>query len=113
MKLRAIKPLKYDTRRLMPGDEFEVARSRDARLLLATKRVRKAEAAPAAPPVEPPAPAPAPVLPPVVEPTAPAPEDLSALRAEYETVVGKKPFHGWSAETLREKMAAHQADEQS
>lgn len=107
MKLRAIKPLKYDTRRLMPGDEFEVARSRDARLLLATKRVSKVVEAP-------PAPAPAPVPAPAIDPPAPsAPEDLSALRAEYEAAVGKKAYHGWSAEQLREKMAAHEADEQS
>ena len=33
-------------------------------------------------------------------------DDLTALRAEYQAKVGKKPFHGWGAETLREKIAA-------
>ena len=32
-------------------------------------------------------------------------DDLSDLRAEYQTVVGKKPFHGWDAETLKAKIA--------
>jgi len=109
MKLLAVKSLKCNTRRLLPGDEFEVEKPRDARLLLATKRVRKVEAAR----VEPPAPALTPVSAPVVEVAAPAPEDLAAIRAEYEAAVGRKPFHGWNAETLREKIAAHKADAQS
>ena len=33
-------------------------------------------------------------------------DDLTALRAEYQEVVGKKAFHGWDADTLREKIAA-------
>jgi len=106
MKLLAVKSLKYNTRRLLPGDEFEVEKPRDARLLLATKRVRKVEAAPSVD-------LPTPVPTPVVEAATPAPEDLAAIRAEYEAAVGRKPFHGWNAETLREKIAAHKADDQS
>lgn len=30
---------------------------------------------------------------------------LSALRAEYQDVVGKKAFHGWSDDELRAKIA--------
>lgn len=33
------------------------------------------------------------------------PEDLEVLRAEYTDKVGKKPFHGWDAEQLKEKIA--------
>lgn len=33
-------------------------------------------------------------------------EDISVLRAEYQDKAGKKPFHGWDADTLREKIAA-------
>jgi len=41
----------------------------------------------------------------VVEPATPAPDEaLTALRAEYQEVVGKRPFHGWDADTLREKI---------
>jgi len=32
-------------------------------------------------------------------------EELSRLRAEYQEVVGKRAFHGWDAETLRQKIA--------
>lgn len=31
--------------------------------------------------------------------------DLIALRAEYEAAVGKKPYGGWDADKIREKMA--------
>lgn len=36
-------------------------------------------------------------------------DDLSALREEYAEKLGKKPFHGWDAETLTAKMAEHDA----
>ena len=32
--------------------------------------------------------------------------EVVELRAEYEKVLGKKPFSGWDAATLREKMKA-------
>jgi len=32
-------------------------------------------------------------------------DDMAELRAEYERVVGKKPFMGWSRDVLLEKMA--------
>jgi len=32
-------------------------------------------------------------------------DEMTALRAEYQRVVGKRPFHGWDASELREKMA--------
>ena len=39
-------------------------------------------------------------------------EELTDLRAEYQAVVGKRAFHGWDAEQLREKIAqAGQGDE--
>lgn len=33
-------------------------------------------------------------------------DDLSELRAEYQDVVGKRAYHAWSADELREKIAA-------
>ena len=39
-----------------------------------------------------------------VEPVADD-DDLAALRAEYQDVVGKKAYHGWSADELRDKIA--------
>lgn len=32
-------------------------------------------------------------------------DDLEQLRAEYQAALGKKPYHGWDAATLREKIA--------
>lgn len=36
----------------------------------------------------------------------PAADDLPALRREYREKLGRNPFNGWDAETLREKIAA-------
>ena len=32
-------------------------------------------------------------------------DELAQLRAQYQEVMGKRPFHGWDAETLKAKMA--------
>jgi hypothetical protein len=32
-------------------------------------------------------------------------DPLTALRAEYQQVVGKRAFHGWSADELKAKIA--------
>ncbi len=44
-----------------------------------------------------------------VKQSKPEPQDdtLSALRAQYQKVVGKKAFHGWSAEEIEQKIAEH------
>ena len=34
-------------------------------------------------------------------------QELIALRDEYERALGKKPFSGWDADTLRAKISAH------
>jgi hypothetical protein len=112
MKLKAVKAFTYSTRRLLPGEVFE-ASSRDARLLLATRKVEAmrdpVELAPPPPALAKKieaavAPTPAvTVQPPIASPPA---EDITALRAEYEAALGKKPFNGWDAATLREKIAA-------
>lgn len=33
--------------------------------------------------------------------------DIDALRATYQEVVGKRPYHGWDAATLAQKIADH------
>lgn len=35
-------------------------------------------------------------------------DDLPALRAKYQRVIGKRPFAGWSADVLKEKIANHE-----
>lgn len=39
-------------------------------------------------------------------PGASSEDDLDAARARYQEVLGKRPYHGWSADELREKIAA-------
>ncbi|APZ53130.1 hypothetical protein [Salipiger abyssi] len=39
------------------------------------------------------------------------PDEMAALRAEYEAVIGKRPFYGWDAETLRAKISEHEAED--
>jgi len=35
--------------------------------------------------------------------------ELTALRSEYQDAAGKRAYHGWDAETLREKIAEAKA----
>lgn len=47
------------------------------------------------------------VEPPTKRSTAPKakPDDLKALRDEYQAKVGKRAYHGWDATTLKAKIA--------
>jgi hypothetical protein len=112
VKLRAVKNLSYNTRRLLAGEEFE-ANDRDAKILIGIKKAR-AVRQPAA--VPPPPPAVAAKIAAAVAPPAPpsdqgekinaSTDDLAAARAAYREAFGKAPFHTWDAATLREKIAA-------
>ncbi|KAK0332942.1 hypothetical protein LTR94_022933 [Friedmanniomyces endolithicus] len=73
--LIATKTLRYGTRRLMADDGFQ-ARPRDARLLVAIGKARYA-----------------------TEDAKPAAEPVA------DDLAGKKPYHGWDADTLRAKIA--------
>ncbi|OWJ71383.1 hypothetical protein CDV50_10275 [Haematobacter massiliensis] len=75
----ATKRLRYANRSMVAGDEF-VASSRDADIL-----VRRGSAR--------------------YDTKDAVTDDLPTLRAEYQTVVGKKAYHGWDAETLKAKIA--------
>lgn len=100
MRLRATREFRYNTRRLLAGDEFTASR-RDGKVLVA---IRKATAIRETADVPPPPPA---VAEQIGQAFGPLPSDeLKALRQEYETRLGKRPFPGWSAEQLREKIAA-------
>lgn len=39
-----------------------------------------------------------------VSPKPAAASDIKALRAEYQKLVGKRPFNGWDADTLKAKI---------
>lgn len=81
--LIAVKPFVYASRRLLPGQDFITKTERDAKVLIAVGKARAKIAAA----------------------DAEMPDELTLLREEYEAVIGKKPFHGWDAETLRAKIA--------
>lgn len=85
-KMIASRKLIYGTRRLKAGDDFD-ASTRDARVLHAIGRASYATKVVTVQPD------PAPV------------DDIADVRAEYERVVGKRPFMGWDTPTLRQKMA--------
>lgn len=89
-RLRARKAFRYNSRQLQVGDVFDAKKPLDARLLLASKR---AEVAPVAPALKKPE-------------QQEQPDERVALRTEYERVIGRPPFMGWTAETLRDKIAA-------
>lgn len=37
-------------------------------------------------------------------------DELAELRAEYQEAVGKRAYHGWDADALREKIAEARAE---
>lgn len=78
----ATKDLTYATRRLKADDQFDASRN-DARVLTALGRARLIEQ-------------------PVQEPI----DERVPLREAYEAKFGKRPYMGWDAEALREKIAA-------
>jgi hypothetical protein len=76
MDLIATRSMTYATRRLRPGDDFVAKTPRDARVLIAIGKARP----------------------------APQRDELAELRARYQEVVGKRPYHGWDAEELQRRI---------
>ena len=120
----ATKRLKYGTRRLSAGEPFEARHDRDARLLIGIGKARYATRDMVAADTKPALTIPGAGLKIVgnrgpdlvdlpngskVEPAET--DERPALRAEYEAKFGKKPFGGWSADVLREKIAAADEDD--
>lgn len=108
MRLIAEKNMRYSTRRLLPGDEFEASR-RDGRVLVAIGRARlappEADAATAGADEVAEMSASTPVpdgIIPVIEENL---EDIADLRVAYQERFGKRPFMGWDADALRAKIA--------
>jgi hypothetical protein len=103
--MTATKGLKYAGKRLEAGEHFDAKSKNDAKVLSALGAKYRTSAISASP----------------VQKTGdlsantssaalPAPGDILApLREEYQRVIGRKPFHGWDADTLREKIAAQAA----
>lgn len=99
MKLVVTKPLTYGTRRMVAGDVFEPQKKNHGVALLASKKVKKL-----------PERRPGKIAPPSAELVAKVADDplaeLASLRAEYADRIGRRPFMGWDAATLRAKIDA-------
>jgi len=133
MKLVATKPFNYATKPLLPGDVFDTVSDRDAKVLIAAKKAerwRDVASLPApdadlitkaAQSVKPPEADREPNNPDTDDQSSdqtgengdtggskgdPASDELNKLRAEYKAKLGTKPFNGWDADKLREKIAA-------
>lgn len=100
--LIANRRMNYATRRLLPDDEFTVDSKLDARILVGLRKARLAPEKKIA-------------RRPQLDhdnngheggSRTAAGDDLTPLRAEYFAKLGKRPFNGWDADTLREKIAA-------
>lgn len=83
-KMIATTGMKYGTRRLVTGDVFDATRGH-ARVLAAIGKARPAGGQ--------------------EKPKAVSHDPMALLRAEYERVVGKRPFLGWDEKKLRDKIA--------
>lgn len=77
-ELIATGPLTYATRRLKAGDVFIPVSDRDANVLIALMKAKPAE--------------------------QDRSDDIANLRLQYQTKFGKRPFMGWDADKLREKI---------
>lgn len=98
--MTATKKLTYAGKRLAAEDDFDAKSKGDARLLAAIGKAKYRTAAVSAAPVQKATPA--------ATTDLPAPGDIRGpLREEYQRVLGKRPYPGWDAETLREKIDAH------
>lgn len=94
VRMIATKDMTYGTRRLKAGDEIENVSGPNSRLLAALGRARLVESGEKK-----------------TEVKAQVQQDAKeALRAEYQRIFGKRPFNGWDADTLREKIAAGPQD---
>jgi hypothetical protein len=100
VEMIATKDLKYRTRRLKAGDGFRVKNSREAKVLAHLGRAEMAANANREVALDD---ARAQVaLPPLSKDST----DIGTLRAQYAEKFGKRPFNGWSAAQLQEKLAA-------
>lgn len=103
IQMIATKPFRYSTGRLSVGDLF-MATPSDARLLAAIRKARTTDAARAPGRLPPPPHSLVTKMEAVGQP-----DDITALRRDYHAALGKRPFAGWDAATLREKIAAAKA----
>lgn len=98
VQVTATKEVRYAGQNYVPGDKFE-ASEKDANILSVIGKVSVGEVVPAITDLPEKAMEPA-----SVEPEA---DELTELRGEYQTVVGRRPFMGWNADTIRDKINSY------
>lgn len=94
-RMVATRRFRYADTMLEPGEHFFAAPSKAKILRTLNRAMAAPQTAANAPPES------------VDTNAASAAEDLSALRAEYHTASGKRAYHGWDADTLRDKIAGY------
>jgi hypothetical protein len=95
----ATKDMRYRTRHLKAGDGFRVKNEREARVLTHMKKAERGDSGNRKVALDD-------VRASVgLGALSKDSEDIKAVRDEYEAKVGKRPFNGWSIETLKEKIA--------
>lgn len=99
VEMVAVKPLKYRTRRLLPGDHFRVKGDRDAKALVFLKRAERTDNPDRRVALDD-ARAEVGML-----PLSEAGESIAVVRQQYFDKFGRRPFNGWSVAQLREKIA--------
>jgi hypothetical protein len=99
IEMTAVKPLRYRTRRLLPGENFRVKNEQHARVLVHLKKAErnanenvKVALDDARAKVG-------------LAPISKDSDDMKALRDKYFETFGKRAFNGWSADQLKEKIA--------
>jgi hypothetical protein len=93
VEVTAAKELRYGGKTYVAGDQIEMP-DKDANLL---SRIGRVAIAP--PPIKTDLPA---------SVAEDAPDERTALRAEYQERLGKRPCHGWSSDELRERLGEYQ-----
>lgn len=98
--LKALRDMRYGTRRLKAGEEFE-ASGQHAKVLVAVGRAAVVAVTPAKPLME----SFTQRVTAAKAYDASEADELAAARAEYQEKVGRRPFHGWDAAELRKRIA--------
>jgi hypothetical protein len=99
INLKAVKPLKYRTRRLLPGEDFRVKSEREARVLVALKKAERNDNPNAKVALDDARERVG------LNPISRDSEDIKVWRDKYADKFGKRPFNGWSIDQLKEKIA--------
>lgn len=99
IEMIAVKPLKYRTRMIVPGQHFRVKNAQEARVLAYLKKAERndnpnvkvalddARAVVGMPPL------------------SKDSDNIKIWRDKYEAQFGKRPFNGWSIEQIKAKLA--------